>query len=116
MGDDQASKASKAAPPLRIECASLFGRRVKPSQKPVLTSAHAGQMWVVGVVVVVVVVIVIVKAKLSDHVCDSLEVLCWYWFDIVMSVEHFFIQQIRICQDPPIKNWVKDTVYQNTHQ
>ena len=68
MGDDQASKASKAVSPLRIECASLFGRRVKPSQKPVLTSAHAGQMWVV------VVVIVIVKAKLSDHVPDSLEV------------------------------------------
>ena len=74
MGDDQASKASKAAPPLRIECASLFGRRVKPSQKPVLTSAHAGQMWVAGVVGVVVVVIVIVKAKLSDHVSNSLEV------------------------------------------
>ena len=68
MGDDQASKASKAVSPLRIKCASLFGRRVKPSQKPVLTSAHAGQMWVV------VVVIVIVKAKLSDHVPDSLEV------------------------------------------
>ena len=113
MGDDQASKASKAVSPLRIECASLFGRRVKPSQKPVLTSAHAGQMWVAGVVVVV---IVIVKAKLSDHVCDSLEVLCWYWFDIVMSVEHFFIQQILICKDPPIKIWVKDTYNQNTHQ
>ena len=71
MGDDQASKASKAVSPLRIECASLFGRRVKPSQKPVLTSAHAGQMWVARVVVVV---IVIVKAKLSDRVSDSLEV------------------------------------------
>ena len=74
MGDDQASKASKAASPLRIECASLFGRRVKPSQKPVLTSAHAGQMWVARVAGVVVVVIVIVKAKLSDRVSDSLEV------------------------------------------
>ena len=110
MVDDQASKASKAASPLRIECASLFGRRVKPSQKPVLTSAHAGQMWVARVVVVV---IVIVKAKLSDRVSDSLEVCNVV---IVMSVEHFFIQQILICKDPPIKIWVKDTYNQNTHQ
>ena len=60
MGDDQASKASKAVSPLRIKCASLFGRRAKPSQKPVLTSAHAGQMWVAGVVGVVVVIVVVV--------------------------------------------------------
>ena len=64
MVDDQASKASKAASPLRIECASLFGRRVKPSQKPVLTSAHAGQMWVAGVVVVVIVVVLLLLVVL----------------------------------------------------